>query len=97
VERFAVWARISTGVLPLTAYRLPLTGKEEPWPACHLLQPSASPKSRIIEIVSALALIGWLNRWTCALAPALEPDALAFAQKHLAPSGWTPGMHAARE
>ena len=39
----------------------------------------------IVEIVAALALIGWLNRWTCALAPALEPDALAFARAHLAP------------
>jgi alkylhydroperoxidase family enzyme len=45
----------------------------------------------IIEIVAALALIGWLNRWTCALAPQLEPDALAFAQAHLAQTGWTPG------
>ena len=48
----------------------------------------------IVEIVAALALIGWLNRWTCALAPQLEPDALAFAQAHLAPSGWSPGAHA---
>jgi alkylhydroperoxidase family enzyme len=50
----------------------------------------------IIEIVAALALIGWLNRWSAALAPALEPDALAFAQAHLTPSGWTPGVHADR-
>ena len=48
----------------------------------------------IVEIVAALALIGWLNRWTCALAPQLEPDALRFAQAHLAQSGWTPGPHA---
>lgn len=48
----------------------------------------------IVEIVAALALIGWLNRWTCALAPQLEADALAFAQAHLAPSGWRPGIHA---
>lgn len=51
----------------------------------------------IIEIVSALALIGWLNRWTCTLAPALEPDALTFAQAHLAHAGWTPGVHARSE
>jgi alkylhydroperoxidase family enzyme len=48
----------------------------------------------IVEIVAALALIGWLNRWSCALAPQLEPDALAFARAHLAQSGWTPGAHA---
>lgn len=48
----------------------------------------------IIEIVAALALIGWLNRWASVLAPELEPDALAFARKHLSHSGWTPGIHA---
>ncbi len=41
----------------------------------------------IVELVAALALIGWLNRWTCVLAPELEPDALAFARKHLSTSG----------
>jgi hypothetical protein len=51
----------------------------------------------IVEIVAALALIGWLNRWTCALAPQLEPDALAFATAHLARGGWTPGVHAPPE
>ncbi len=48
----------------------------------------------IVEIVAALALIGWLNRWTCALAPQLEPDALAFATAHFTRGGWTPGVHA---
>jgi len=51
----------------------------------------------IIEIVAALALIGWLNRWTSILAPELEHDALAFAGKHLVPSGWAPGIHAREE
>ena len=44
----------------------------------------------IVEIVAVLALLGWLNRWCHTLAPELESDALAFAQKHLAPSGWRP-------
>jgi uncharacterized peroxidase-related enzyme len=48
----------------------------------------------IVEIVAVLALLGWLNRWCMTLAPELEPDAAAFAEKHLAPSGWTPGVHA---
>jgi uncharacterized peroxidase-related enzyme len=48
----------------------------------------------IVEIVSVLALLGWLNRWCMTFAPELEPDAAAFAEKHLAPSGWTPGVHA---
>ena len=48
----------------------------------------------IIEIVSVIALLGWLNRWNITLATPIEESALAFAEQHLAPSGWTPGMHA---
>jgi uncharacterized peroxidase-related enzyme len=47
----------------------------------------------IAEMVAVISLLGWLNRWNVTLATALEPDALAFAQQHLAPSGWTPGAH----
>jgi len=48
----------------------------------------------IVEIVAVIALLGWLNRWCQTLAPEIEASALAFAEKHLAPSGWTPGVHA---
>jgi uncharacterized peroxidase-related enzyme len=43
----------------------------------------------IVEIVSVIALLGWLNRWCQTLAPEIEASALAFAEEHLAPSGWT--------
>jgi len=46
------------------------------------------------EIVAVIALLGWLNRWNITLATRIEAEALAFAEKHLARSGWTPGMHA---
>ena len=45
----------------------------------------------ITEIVAVISLLGWLNRWNQILATRLEDSALAFANKHLAPSGWTPG------
>lgn len=32
-----------------------------------------------------IALLGWLNRWNITLATRIEDNALAFAQKHLAP------------
>jgi uncharacterized peroxidase-related enzyme len=51
----------------------------------------------IAEIVAVLGLLGWLNRWCMTFAPELEPDAAAFAEKHLAPSGWRPGVHAREE
>jgi uncharacterized peroxidase-related enzyme len=43
----------------------------------------------IVEIVSVIALLGWLNRWCQTLAPEIEASALAFAEEHLASSGWT--------
>ena len=46
------------------------------------------------EIVAVLSLLGWLNRWNITLATRIEDEALAFAEKHLAASGWTPGVHA---
>jgi uncharacterized peroxidase-related enzyme len=48
----------------------------------------------IVEIVAVIALLGWLNRWNITLATPIEQEALAFAKKHLAPSGWTAGAHA---
>ncbi len=48
----------------------------------------------ITEIVSVIALLGWLNRWCMTLAVEIEDRALAFGERHLAQSGWTPGVHA---
>jgi alkylhydroperoxidase family enzyme len=48
----------------------------------------------IVEIVAVISLLGWLNRWNITLATALEDEAMAFADKHLVPSGWAPGVHA---
>jgi hypothetical protein len=42
----------------------------------------------ITEIVAVISLLGWLNRWCQTVAPELEDGARAFAEKHLAPSGW---------
>ena len=47
----------------------------------------------ITELVAVISLLGWLSRWNVTLATRLEKDALAFAEQHLAPSGWTPGAH----
>jgi len=48
----------------------------------------------IVEIVSVIALLGWLNRWCMTFATEIEPRALEFGEQHLARSGWTPGVHA---
>jgi alkylhydroperoxidase family enzyme len=48
----------------------------------------------IVEMVSVIALFGWLNRWNDTMATQLEGPPLAFAKKHLARSGWEAGIHA---
>jgi len=48
----------------------------------------------IVEIVSVLALLGWLNRWCMTFATEIEDRALRFGEEHLAQSGWSPGVHA---
>jgi uncharacterized peroxidase-related enzyme len=50
-------------------------------------------ENAVVEIVSVIALAGWLNRWNTTLATPLEERAAAFALQHLAPSGWAPGAH----
>jgi len=49
----------------------------------------------IVEIVSVIALLGWLNRWNQTLGTTLEPPSAAFAEEHLAAGGWTAGIAAA--
>ncbi len=48
----------------------------------------------IVEMVSVIALFGWLNRWNDTMATQLEGPPLAFAKQHLASSGWEAGIHA---
>lgn len=49
--------------------------------------------NQIIEIVGAISVFGFLNRWNDTLATDLEAEPLHFAQAHLAPHGWEPGAH----
>jgi len=49
---------------------------------------------QIVELGAVVALFGFLNRWNDSFATELEAESAEFAQKHLAPSGWTIGKHA---
>jgi uncharacterized peroxidase-related enzyme len=46
----------------------------------------------VIEIVSVIALLGWLNRWNMTLATPLENEAAEFARRHLVPARRAPGV-----
>jgi uncharacterized peroxidase-related enzyme len=48
---------------------------------------------QIIELMSAIALFGFLNRWNDSLATELEDVPLEFASDHLHAAGWEPGKH----
>lgn len=48
---------------------------------------------QIVEIVSVIAMFGFLNRWNDTLATTLEEKPAAFASSHLSDSGWEIGKH----
>lgn len=50
-------------------------------------------EEEIIEMVSTLSLMAFLNRWNDTLATSLEPAPRAFAEQHLTAAGWSLGKH----
>lgn len=48
---------------------------------------------QIVELLAAVALYGFFNRWNDSLAMPLEETPRAFAETHLAPHGWDIGDH----
>lgn len=48
---------------------------------------------QIVEILAAVALYGFLNRWNDSLATPLEDASAAFAEAALGDKGWTRGKH----
>ena len=52
---------------------------------------------QIVEIMSVVAMFGYLNRWNDSMATTLEEEPIAYAEVALADTGWTAGKHAAAE
>lgn len=50
---------------------------------------------QIVELVAAVALFGYLNRWNDTMATELEDLPLHVAREQLGAGGWEPGKHAA--
>ena len=50
-------------------------------------------EGQIVEIVAAIALFGYLNRWNDTMATTLEPRAVEVAERTIGPVGWEPGKH----
>jgi uncharacterized peroxidase-related enzyme len=51
-------------------------------------------EDEIVEILGVVSLFGFLNRWNDSMATAIEPGAVAAAERSLGASGWTAGKHA---
>lgn len=51
-------------------------------------------EEQIVEIMAAISIMGWLNRWNDTMATELEETPLAFASSALASHGWEVGKHA---
>lgn len=52
---------------------------------------------QIVEIMSVIAMFGFLNRWNDSMATTLEDEPTAFAEQAIAGAGWQAGKHAAAE
>ena len=52
---------------------------------------------QIVEIMSVIAMFGYLNRWNDSMATTLEEEPIAFAEQTIAGTGWSVGKHAAAE
>ncbi len=50
--------------------------------------------AQIVEIVAAIAVFGYLNRWNDTMATELEGSPLRAAEERLTPHGWAVGKHA---
>jgi uncharacterized peroxidase-related enzyme len=50
-------------------------------------------EDQIVEILGVVALYGFLNRWNDSLGTPLESQPRAFAERHLAATGWSMGKH----
>jgi alkylhydroperoxidase family enzyme len=50
-------------------------------------------EEQIVEIVSAVAMAGFLARWNTTMATPLEDEGIEVGEKYLAPQGWTGGVH----
>lgn len=48
----------------------------------------------IVELMAAVSLFGFLNRWNDSMATELEDVPLRFASEYLRGPGWEPGKHA---
>lgn len=50
-------------------------------------------EEQIVEILAAVCLYGFLNRWNDSMATELESDPRELGERVLSRGGWSPGKH----
>jgi alkylhydroperoxidase family enzyme len=50
-------------------------------------------EEQIVEIVSVIAMAGFLSRWNLTFATPIEDEPCDVGERHLAPLGWHAGQH----
>ena len=81
-ERAAIRLALKAGTLPNEATQADFDALSQHY-----------DEGQIVEIVAAIALFGYLNRWNDTMATTLEPRAVDVAERTIGPVGWEPGKH----
>ncbi len=81
-ERVALDFALAAGSVPNAVTPELFTAMREHW-----------SENQIVEILGAVCLYGFLNRWNDSMATDLEESPIAMGQRVLSQGGWTGGKH----
>lgn len=81
-ERVALDFALAAGAVPNAVDEALFTRLREHW-----------NEDQIVEMLAAICLYGFLNRWNDSMATDLEDAPKALGEKVLKPGGWTGGKH----
>lgn len=81
-ERAALEFALAAGSVPNQVDEKTMRGLREHW-----------QEDQIVEILAAVCLYGFLNRWNDSMATELEEIPTRLASSRLSGTGWSPGKH----
>ena len=81
-ERAALDFALAAGAVPNTVDEAIMERMKKHW-----------SEQQIVQILGAVCLYGFLNRWNDSMATSLEDPPRAMGERVLAPGGWTGGKH----
>jgi alkylhydroperoxidase family enzyme len=85
-ERVALDFALAAGAVPNQVDQALMDRMREHW-----------TEEQVVQILGAVSLYGFLNRWNDSMATDLEADPQALGDEVLRPGGWTGGKHVSRK